>query len=311
MGRWGFAVRLGLALSALALTGCEEAAVLTPPPAPFAAPPAPAVSAESAALASYYGEVQAELLSQGLIRTDMGGADTPFTETMLVQNFLRIAFYEEYDRALGGTTRAEAPIALTRWAAPVRVDLRFGASVPVEDQTTDTLRLASYLDRLKRLTGHPVGLSDRSPNVTVFIANLDERRALGPAIAALMPELTQSQIASMANMDRNTYCQVITQSDPATSTYTGAVVVIPSEHPDLLAMSCIHEEIAQALGLPNDSGRARPSIFNDDQEFALLTRQDEMMLQMLYAPELRPGMTEAEARPIVETLASRLTGGAS
>ena len=35
------------------------------------------------------------------------------------------------------------------------------------------------------------------------------------------------------------------------------------------------------------------------------------MLTMLYAPELLPGMTEDDARPIVKTLASRLIGGAS
>jgi hypothetical protein len=44
--------------------------------------------------------------------------------------------------------------------------------------------------------------------------------------------------------------------------------VIRAEHPDLLRLSCLHEEIAQGLGLPNDSPRARPSIFNDDEEFA-------------------------------------------
>jgi hypothetical protein len=55
--------------------------------------------------------------------------------------------------------------------------------------------------------------------------------------------------------------------------YTRAVAVVRAEHPDLLRQSCIHEEIAQGLGLPNDSPAARPSIFNDDEEFALLTRR--------------------------------------
>ncbi len=35
------------------------------------------------------------------------------------------------------------------------------------------------------------------------------------------------------------------------------------------------------------------------------------MLRMLYSPELRPGMTEDEARPIVESLARRLMGSQS
>ena len=38
---------------------------------------------------------------------------------------------------------------------------------------------------------------------------------------------------------------------------------------------------------------------------------DEMLLKILYNPALKPGMTEAEARPIVYTLAARMTGGAS
>ena len=69
--------------------------------------------------------------------------------------------------------------------------------------------------------------------------------------------------------------------------------------------------LAQGLGLPNDSPRARPSIFNDDEEFALLTRMDEDMLRILYNPALRPGMSEAEARPIIYDLATKLVGGGS
>lgn len=57
--------------------------------------------------------------------------------------------------------------------------------------------------------------------------------------------------------------------------------------------------------------RARPSIFNDDEEFSLLTRHDELLLRILYDPRLRPGITEAEARPIVTTIATELMGGES
>jgi hypothetical protein len=60
----------------------------------------------------------------------------------------------------------------------------------------------------------------------------------------------------------------------------------------------MHEELPKGLGLPNDSPRARPSIFNDDEEFALLTDRTRLMLRILYDPALRPGMTAADARPI-------------
>ena len=68
----------------------------------------------------------------------------------------------------------------------------------------------------------------------------------------------------------------------------------------------VHEELAQAMGLPNDSPQARPSIFNDDDEFGLLTTHDEYLLRMLYDPRLTPGMTAAQAEPIVRQIASEL-----
>jgi hypothetical protein len=73
-------------------------------------------------------------------------------------------------------------------------------------------------------------------------------------------------------------------------------------------MSCLHEEMAQALGLPNDSPTARPSIFNDDEEFALLTRHDELLLRILYDRRLQPGMTKKQAVPIVRQIAAELLG---
>ena len=142
-------------------------------------------------------------------------------------------------------------------------------------------------------------------------AVIRQPQALGPVLRAAMPGLTANDVSGITGMQRSTYCIVYAQSSGASGNYTGAFAVIRAEHPDLLRLSCIHEEIAQGLGLPNDSPQARPSIFNDDEEFALLTTQDEMMLRMLYNPALRPGMTEAEARPIIQALSRRLTGGES
>ena len=90
--------------------------------------------------------------------------------------------------------------------------------------------------------------------------------------------------------------------------YAHAVALIRAEHPDLVRLSCIHEEVAQGLGMPNDSPHARPSIFNDDDEFALLTDHDELLLKMLYDPRLQPGMSLEEARPIIRTIATELMG---
>ena len=298
----------------LLLSACATPPVpLAPaPPVPVVAPPPPPPeTAASAGLRAHYAEVQQALLSQGLLRTDGAAPDAPFTDRNLTENFIRIAMYEEYSHGQISTTRSESAIRLLRWDKPVRVSVQFGASIPPEKQAADRARVASYVARLATLTGLSITLTNQNPNFWVHFASVDERAALGPALNAELSELTPGQIAAVTQMTRDTFCQVLTQSDPATNTYTAAVAVIPAEHPDLLRLSCIHEELAQALGLPNDSNAARPSIFNDDEEFALLTPQDALMLRMLYNPALRPGMTEAEARPIIQTLASRLTGGES
>lgn len=268
-------------------------------------------SADSAAARVYYGQVQQALLSQGLLRTDGGGPDTPFTDRMLAENFLRIALYDEYTRTSTATVQKQSASELRRWVAPVRVGLNFGASVSADKRATDTARIGSYLQRLSSITGHPIRLDDANPNFYIYVVNEDERRALGPVLLSAMPDLTANDVAGITNLPKSTYCIVYAQSQGASGVYDRAFAVIRAEHPDLLRLSCFHEEIAQALGLPNDSPSVRPTIFNDDEEFALLTVQDEMMLKILYNPALRPGMQVQEARPIVEMLASRMLGSES
>ena len=87
---------------------------------------------------------------------------------------------------------------------------------------------------------------------------------------------------------------------------TQAIILIKAETAGILRESCAHEEFAQALGPGNDFDGARPSIFNDDQEFALLTAHDEMILRVLYDPRLRPGMTRAEGMPIARAIITGL-----
>jgi hypothetical protein len=280
-------------------------------PKPRPEQPVPKPSAESEAVRQHYARVQADLLASGMLRTDGGGRDTPFNERMLAENFITIALYDEYIRSANGPIQRQAASRLRRWEQPIRVSLRFGATVPTEARATDTARIQSYLARLSRLTGHPIALNENAPNFFIHIVNEDERRTLGPQARAALPGLSQAEVEGIIDMPLSTYCLVYAMSDGPSGRYSRAFAVIRAEHPDLLRLSCMHEEIAQALGLANDSPRARPSIFNDDEEFALLTGQDELMLRMLYSPELRAGMTEAEARPIIQTLARRLVGGDS
>ena len=90
----------------------------------------------------------------------------------------------------------------------------------------------------------------------------------------------------------------------ATGHIVSAAIVIPVDlarsRGKLLA--CVVEEITQALGLPNDSEHAYPSIFNDHTPEELLAPLDVVLLKLLYEPDLKTGMTLSEVKPVVKRL---------
>ncbi|MDN5789045.1 DUF2927 domain-containing protein [Pseudorhodobacter sp.] len=307
-----------LVASAALLSACVNGAVpvsgrAARPPPPRAAQPAPVPKASPASLAlrAYYAGVQEELLSRGLMRTDSGAKDAPFTARMLANNFIRIAFFDEFDSTSGTLVARPTEKRLRRWQKPIRVGLTFGASVPVAKQPIERARVRSYLARLAALTGHSIQLASTGINFQLQFLDTDELRAIGPTVRKADPSIGAPELQSITNMSDSTYCQVTYSLDEGSSLIERAFAVIRAEHPDLLSLSCLHEEVAQGLGLPNDSPQARPSIFNDDQEFATLTPMDEAMLRMLYDKRLTPGMSITEARPIIDQIAAELVPGDS
>ncbi|WP_298843468.1 DUF2927 domain-containing protein [uncultured Roseobacter sp.] len=297
-------------LALLALAACDVP--LATSAVPKARPPQGApveirpTSEKSAALRSYFGQVQTAQLNQGLLRTDGGGPDTPYTADMLARNFEQIVFFNEYASALQGRG-GESP--LRKWRSPVRMKVITGPGLPPSQASGDTEAIRSYARRLASITGHPISFFGR-PNFVVIVASEDDRDMALDMAAAEIPGITAQSLDALRNLNRDTYCAVAAYASGAgANTYTAAVALIRAENPGLLRQSCIHEELAQGLGLANDSRDARPSIFNDDDEFALLTGHDELLLRMLYDDRLTPGMTADQAAPITRIIARELTTG--
>jgi hypothetical protein len=89
-----------------------------------------------------------------------------------------------------------------------------------------------------------------------------------------------------------------------------AVIFIRTDLSERWIESCLEEELAQVMGLPNDHPEVSPSVFNDDEEFALLTRHDELLLKILYDERLAPGMPPDRAMPLVKEIARELVSEA-
>ena len=305
-------------MAAIALAGCELPYAadngLSSSPSPEGRPAVPEPSQASRDLAAYYARYEQQQLTKGLLRTDGGGVDTPYSARDLAENFERIALFDEYALRAGRYVPQQSASRLRRWEVPVRIEIVFGNSVSTEQRKTDRDNISAYVARLARITGRDIRMSQPgvSGNYFVLIQNLDEQRASRPLLQRLVPGIDDTTVRDITDMQRFTFCSVYafsTNQEP--DTYTTAVAVIRGEHPPLLRLSCIHEEIAQGLGLANDSPAARPSIFNDDDEFALLTSHDEKLLRILYDRRLQPGLEPGQARPLVAEIASGMMGGSS
>lgn len=260
----------------------------------------------SRTMAGYLQGVQNQLIARNKLREASEAEEASVTADALARNFVQIALRDEYVRDGDTLTQRATPAPLRRWQDAVRMELVFGDSVPLATRARDRATVAETARRLSQASGHPVSLTGGGGNFLVLILSEDERSAIGPRLQSLMPGIPARDIAAIRDLAPQNFCTVFAYSRDGAPTYSGAVAVIRAELPDRLRRSCFHEELAQGLGLANDSPAARPSIFNDDEEFAFLTRHDEMLLRMLYDPRLRPGMEEAEAAPIARIIAGEL-----
>ena len=301
---------------AVLLAGCDQMSLLgggphPAPPTPVPAPAPPSPSPESVELSAFYKVVEQRQRTLGLLRTDGGGVDTPINSARLERTFTQIAFAREFTDVGSVLVRRETDSMLHRWEEPVRISTVFGAQVPDIQRGDDREAVRRFATRLARVTKHPISYVERAANFHVLILTEEERRVSGPTLRRFIPGIRQQEIDVIENLNRASYC-VVVASDPADDgRLTRAVAIIRAELPPLLRLSCVHEEIAQGLGLANDSAEARPSIFNDDDEFGRLTTLDELMLAMLYDGRLQPGMDATTAAPIVRILAGEAFGGPS
>ncbi|WP_118138695.1 DUF2927 domain-containing protein [Oceanicella sp. SM1341] len=265
----------------------------------------------AAPLETHYRELGNLLSSTNRMRVDHDPADAPVTRDGLVEDFTRVVFFTEHGTDAEGRPADHLPIALQRWPGPVTLNVTHGDSTSPDQRATDLEQIRAFAARLSRISGVPITVSrvdrpgaPRRGEMRVYFADREERTWLADWMVEGGVRPTARTVEALRADPPPQICFVSPGSD-GQDNITRALVVINTETRDLMRLACIHEELTQAMGLYNDDDAVRPSIFNDDQEFALLTRHDELLLAMLYDPALTPGMTAAEARPLLPAAADR------
>ncbi len=250
--------------------------------------------------AEEYDAYAAALRMDGYLRTETTAEDAYYDAADLVRNFERIALHHEVEMTELGSEDNWEKNPLERWVGPLNYTLS-GYAVTAEDRA-ETARL---MKRIAGLTGLEINETEKDTNFWITITTPDERGDFRELLARSDPGMADT--FDLWRFSDEIICYgTYWESAEESHSIDAALVVIGSETRGLMRESCLHEEIVQVLGLANDHPQVRPSIFNDDEEFALLTEHDENLLRILFDPRLEPGMTAEEAIPIVRQIAAEI-----
>lgn len=250
-----------------------------------------------------YAEVTGAVQAAGGMRTERAPADAPFGAADLARNFERIVFFTEFTLEDGVLAPREAETRLLKWETPIRYRL-VGDAVTLDDIDAHAA-LARRLSAASGLSIRRAG-PDEDDNMLILILSRAARRQAADFLEAANAPSRAGLLYRLRGDDYSIPCAASVSTGTDGAAITQAIILIKAETSGLLRESCTHEEFAQSLGPGNDFDGARPSIFNDDQEFALLTGHDEMILRVLYDPRLKPGMTRAEGMPIARAIIAGL-----
>ncbi|MGI2192023.1 DUF2927 domain-containing protein [Shewanella baltica] len=202
--------------------------------------------------------------------------------TYITQAFSEIALKNEYD---------VAKHRVRKWRIPVRVFVEH----QVGDRALHTQLVQMHLAHLVEITGHDIQLVDTLLDANLHLVFTRQSQWESEVMRLMGPSSAKNVHGSvcMAKFALN-----------AKSEIERAWVIIPVDQAQMHGklVACVVEEITQVLGLPNDSEKVFPSIFNDKTPQDLLTGLDFILLKLLYNPSIRAGMTAAEVKAPLQFL---------
>lgn len=220
--------------------------------------------------------------------TDATSAEMP-SLYQLVKHFEVLVFGNEIEPENASTH-------LAKWVDPIAISVqgRF------KKNHIDILR--RHLKSLRTVTGHRFRWTrpnEDGNNVFMIFLNRKEMATLE------IPGVQQSLIRKLAAPGG---CYFLTAKNEFNEIIRGWIVVNAERQPFGIE-HCLLEEVAQVMGLPNDSDKVRPSLFSDRDQLTRLGDIDKIMLKTLYDARMKPDMTRAEARDVAWQVISEILEG--
>lgn len=197
-------------------------------------------------------------------------------------SFLDIALGREYEK--------NQKSRLIRWEKEIKIHVQSDSG----DAELQHDLLSTHISHLASITGQSIQLGAplESANIVIIFT---QYQAMREKVSQYMgdPKYYEKALSEAI-------CLGSFKSNRRGEIFKG-VIIIPVDYARQNArfLDCIVEEITQLLGLPNDSDKVFPSIFNDNSIDAYLSPLDYILLKVLYSPRLKAGMSQQQ---VIESL---------
>jgi DUF2927 family protein len=224
------------------------------------------------------------------IRSRRAAERTDFTNDEIKDGFFKIAFSAELQ--LGAPTRR-----IRKFDEPVRI---FVVSKGVPDRRSEIAAIVA--DIRSRVNHLDVAMTD-DRQAANFIVMLVAERDLGRTLRARYG----SDKASRIQQSLNPQCLSGIGKDKRYR-IRRAEAILPVDAGEFAFYDCAYEELLQGLGVINDDRSVPWTMFNDDVQMGFFDVYDQYLLNILYDPRIRPGMTkEAVSTLLPEVLPTART----
>jgi hypothetical protein len=203
-----------------------------------------------------------------------------FTDAEIVEGFLKTTFGAEFQLA-GRVDR------IRKYIAPVRVF----ADGNRADRKAQLAQVVGDIGRRVQHLDIAMATSAADANVTV---KLVRDRDLARTIAKDYGDERAREIKTSLDPQclsgfRKNDAYEIERSN----------IILTVDNGDFVFLDCAYEELLQSLGPINDTSSVPWTMFNDKVSMGFFDVYDQYILNLLYDPRIRPGMTIEEVRAVL------------
>jgi hypothetical protein len=203
-----------------------------------------------------------------------------FTDAEIVEGFLKTAFGAEFQLA-GRVDRIRKYVAPVRvFAAGTRADRR----AQLAQVVTDIGKRVQHLDIAMAANAEDANVTVklvRDRDLTRTIAKDYGKERAKEIKTALDPQC-------LSGFRKNDAYEIERSN-----------VILTVDNGDFVFFDCAYEELLQSLGPINDTSSVPWTMFNDKISMGFFDVYDQYILNLLYDPRIRPGMTVDEVRTVL------------